>query len=49
MELRLSKLWCLANNGAKLSLDSIWQRVKNLIAERNLWFCKYVSAGLFGE
>lgn len=49
MELRLSEFWRLANNGAKLSLNSIWQRVKNLIAQRTLWFCEDVSAGLFWE
>jgi hypothetical protein len=49
MELRLSKFWRLANNGVKLSLDSIWQRVKNLLAERVLWLCEDVSAGLFWE
>ena len=49
MELRLSQFWRLANNGVKLSLDSIWQRVKNLIAERILCFCEGVSAGLFWE
>ena len=49
VELRLSKFRRLANNGTKLSLDSIRQRVKNLIAEWSRWFCEDASASLFGE
>ena len=47
VDLRLSKFWRLANNGAKLRLDSIRQRVQNLVAERMIRFCEDVSAGLF--